>query len=131
MIEEPIKIMMYIFLKGELRNVENLKDENKEDNMRNFLEIFWPVLVIVLGFCLFLSCLVATINKITVPAEITKIEQLRIDTKDVDIRASEDVLGLVVNTNMKIKSQQYFNTKWWSCLFVPDEWDSIKLIPVR
>ena len=131
MIEEPIKIMMYIFLKGELRNVENLKEENKEDNMRDFLEMFLPVLVIVFGVCLFIVCLVVTVNKISVPAEVAKIEQLRIDTKDVDIRASEDILGLVVRVNMKIKSQQYFNTKWWSCLFVPDEWNSIKLITVR
>jgi len=64
------------------------------------------------------------------PGRKVEIEQLRENAAQIDLRESEDVMGQVVETNQKIRSAQEYNNHWWSCLFIPNGWDEIELIPI-
>lgn len=70
-------------------------------------------------------------NALSFPATQVRIEQLRQDAAHVDLQASEDVYGQVVETNQTIVANQKWNESWAFGWLIPDEWDDIPLIEVQ
>lgn len=69
-------------------------------------------------------------NNLGLQGDLAKIEQLRVDSAHVDPAQAEDVIGQVVEWNLKITTAQTYNHIWWAGWTIPDEWDNVQLIPV-
>lgn len=94
------------------------------------LRFVWHIIFMVMGLFMFFYVTIGVVEKTIVPGEMAKIDELRASVSKVSPTESEDVMGLVVECNMRIRSQQYFNTKWWACMIIPNEWDSVELIEI-
>ncbi len=94
-------------------------------------EFYFPVIAVIVIIVLVFTGFAGVIMKVTVGAEIAKIEQLRQDSLRVNLQASEDIEGQVTQANQKIKEAQWYNRRWWSCWIVPNEWDCVELITVK
>uniref|UniRef100_A0A6M3LIV3 Uncharacterized protein n=1 Tax=viral metagenome TaxID=1070528 RepID=A0A6M3LIV3_9ZZZZ len=90
----------------------------------------WVVSSILVGVLLFAYSTGMVANKLSVPAEMAKIEQLRQDIQKPNHGDLESLINTAVKINMEIKEAQYYNTQWWSYLVIPNEWDSVKLIEI-
>jgi hypothetical protein len=88
------------------------------------------VIAIVFGIALFIALIVMAVNYTSMPGYMAEIEQLRADAAVVDPQQAEDVIGQVTQWNQTIESSKTYNAQWWSGWTLPDEWDSIELIPV-
>ena len=69
-------------------------------------------------------------NKLEVIKMAAQIEQLRDDSKNIVLATSEDVVGQVTEMNRVIKSSQKFNSIPVIQLYIPNDWDKIKIIKV-
>ena len=85
----------------------------------------------VLAFLLLASGLIILTQHGDFRAELAKIEQLRKDSETISVGSDEAVMGLVVEANINIAQKQCYNKLWWSCLFVPNEWDEIEKIKIN
>ena len=94
--------------------------------MKDFLFVLIVIsLVILIPTLGIIGCT----NHTTIPNSQAKIEQLRKDAASVDPAQAEDVIGQVAEWNQTIRSNQVWNDSFWGFL-IPDEWDSIEVIPV-
>jgi len=93
------------------------------------------IMSLVAGFavvcCIVLFMLAIPINYADFITQQTAIEQLRKDSKKVDINSNEDVMGQVTQYNQDIKANQRWNTIPIICLTVPNGWDTIELIEIE
>lgn len=89
-----------------------------------------PLVYIVVGVVVLFCGIFFVTNRLTFPAEVAQIEQLRQDAAQVSAATAEDVIGQVTATNQNIVSYQAYNSMWWSGWLVPDGWDQIRRIPV-
>lgn len=84
----------------------------------------------VLGFVLLLAVFAYIMERTALPGDLAQIEQLRMDSVDLDPSQAEDVIGQITVWNQTIRQKQALNDQWWAAIIVPDEWDSVELIPV-
>lgn len=100
--------------------------------LRNYdTEIWGMILSTVAGLTLFIGGLVVITNQVSVHAELAAVEQLRSAAEQVNLQASEDVLGKVVDFNTNLASLKWYNKQWWADPFVPDAWESVPPINIR
>jgi hypothetical protein len=95
--------------------------------MREFIAFLGSVLLFV---ALLVGGIVWTVNSLSLPASLAKIEQLRSDAAATDPIRAEDVIGQVTQWNQTIVSNQTFNHTWYFGWAIPDEWDRVQLIAV-
>ncbi len=86
--------------------------------------------VLLFGICLVLSVFVIIGAKLTVGSDIARVEQLRRDASKATTGNNEDILGQVTQWNQTIQSYHWYNKRWWADLYVPDEWDDVKVIEI-
>jgi hypothetical protein len=63
------------------------------------------------------------------PGEVAAIEQIRSDLKKLPNNNFLKAKAVEVNAN--IKTNQYYNTRWWSDLAYPDGWNTVQLLEVK
>ena len=80
--------------------------------------------------CLLIG-LFCIIERAALPGDMAKIAQLRIDAASVGTASSEDVVGQVTAWNQRIASKKAYNSTWWACIVIPNQWDSMEPIAVR
>lgn len=86
---------------------------------------------IVVTLCAAAMLLVMVVNRTTVGNDLVQIAQVREAAAVVDLGASEDIYGKVVDVNQLIASNRWYRQRWWARDFVPAAWDTVSLIPVR
>ena len=79
------------------------------------------------GTCL----LVAGGNKIYIGQQFADVASLRESAARVDLQTSEDIYGKVADFNRELARIQWANRRWWEDPFIPDEWDTVSVIPIR
>lgn len=99
-------------------------------NSWDMIRPIWIIISLIFGIVLSIVLYNVVINKLTVPANIIKIEQLRSDIQKPSHGDLESIISIAIKTNMKIKEIKYYNTQWWSCLVIPNEWDNVQLIEI-
>lgn len=103
--------------------------------MREFFEYCKFAISVVIFSVFILSSLFASViyvgHRIDLGGDLVKIEQLRQDSKNVNLFGSEGILKAVSEINQKIRSRQYYNSRWWSSWIIPDVWDTVELIQVK
>lgn len=67
---------------------------------------------------------------VTLPGQIARIEQLRVDVERVDVGSNEDVIGQVVACNQQIKENQAYRKVWWGRIVIPPGWEDVKIIEI-
>jgi hypothetical protein len=93
-------------------------------------EIAATIAMFVLAMVVLFGGLSWLINQTSFPSQVAEIEQLRLDSANVDPAQAEDVIGQVTSWNQYIRSMQINNTLWWAGWTIPDEWNNIELIEV-
>ena len=96
--------------------------------MDTFIEFIIIITLILVGILLFFAILLLPINYITVNDEIIQIEQLRYDYSINGAENSQDIRGQVTKVNRNIRSMQYWNTVFFCSLYIPNKWDTVKII---
>ena len=87
--------------------------------------IFLAIVFVMCTFC-YLGAMIE--NSMMLDSRIAKIEQCRQDVANVPSFGSEDLIGRAGKWNEWIVSRRVYNTKWWACALISNEWDSVKLI---
>ena len=101
------------------------------DDWRDLAGIIAIIVSFVAAVAVFIAMTIAVAERIQFPGQMARIEQLRDDAKRVDLSASEDVMGQVVDVNKLIRVKQRYNQLWWADVCVVDQWDSVALIPIN
>lgn len=81
----------------------------------------------LLGLCAF----VATMEKVYIGQALADAASLRESAALVDPDKSEDVFGKVADFNRDLAQKKWSNRTWWEGPFIPDEWDTVSVIPIR
>ena len=72
--------------------------------------------------------IIAMVNRAEYISAEVKIERLRYDMRELDVRQAEDVIGQATAWNQRIVSEQRWNRVPVICLLVPNGWDNIKTL---
>jgi hypothetical protein len=99
--------------------------------MKDFTEgeiLFTCVICLVLFF----ACIIGGVEQINFTGEQAAIEQLRSDLSKVDPTspAASSILGKVAEKNQEIATYHINNKRFFISWFVPDSWDSVRLIEI-
>ena len=94
-------------------------------------EMWGIVISLITGLALFGCGLAAVTNHASVQADLAAMYQLRSAAERVDLQASEDVLGKVVDFNTSLASLKWYNNQWWADPFIPDVWNDVEFIEVN
>mgnify|MGYP001617536051 CR=1 FL=1 len=85
----------------------------------------------ILGSVIVIFCLLTSIiMRLGSISDYVSIEQLRSDSKLVNLQNSEDVIGQITQYNQRIVKFQKYNKIWLFDLLIPDKWDEIKTIEI-
>lgn len=98
--------------------------------MNEFKMLAKVTVCLVASLLLVIYSMGAIVNKLTVGGDIAKIEQLRSDAQKVHTGNNEDVVGQVTQWNQEIRNNQWYNSRWWAALLIPNEWDAVKPIEI-
>jgi LysM repeat protein len=60
----------------------------------------------------------------------TQIEQLRSDMQNISDVLLSSVVGQATKWNQTIRSRQAYNNTWWGDPLIPDDWDTIAMLPL-
>ena len=91
-----------------------------------WLRIQWVLVLMIVS----LYVIVGVVVQIGFPSERIGIEQVRADVATVGCSAAEDAVGLAIETNRTIKSNQFWAHHWLTGLAVPNGWDDIAVIEI-
>ena len=93
-------------------------------------DFFVPVLLFccLAGFALLLIAASPLGPQLTIDVELAAIEQLRADMGKAPCPIGDHVAGQVASYNRKIRRKQAWNDKWWAALWIPNEWDDVRVI---
>ncbi len=90
--------------------------------------------LVAIAIAIVLLCIPAAVIRLSYEVAFvgagSAVEQLRSDIGDIDGLACEDVVGQATTWNQTIRSMQAYNDSWWGDPFIPDEWDSVSLLPI-
>lgn len=84
-------------------------------------------LVALVSVIMVIGCACA---KFSVPADLAEVAELRRIAQAIDLNASEDIAGKVADFNVSLASRQWWNRNVWGDPFIPDEWDTVRVIAV-
>ena len=95
------------------------------DTMRSLV-----VFAVMIGLLCVPAAIIRISYKIAFVGAAPAIEQLRSDINNISGMSSEDVVGQATQWNQRIRTMQAYNATWWGAPFIPDEWDSVEVLPV-
>jgi len=75
-----------------------------------------------------IASIVGIANHLNFPVDLARVEQLRKDAQDIDIRGSEGIYAMVCKYNQKIAINQKWNSMWWADWFISDRWNDVESI---
>ena len=88
------------------------------------------VIFTVVAVCILSMSIVAAGNFISFPAEIAKIESLRLSASEMQ-QWGDHVQGQVAAANSKIAENQRYNQMPIICLVIPNGWEEVEPIEIR